>query len=41
MFDGIEDYNFDGTPKKDYGCLIIFGLSVLIFLFGVLLGWLI
>lgn len=40
MFEGIENYNFDGSEKKDYGCLIISGIAITLFLFGVFVGWL-
>jgi len=40
MFEDIDDYNFNGTPRKDYGCMIIIAASILLILFGVL-GWLI
>jgi hypothetical protein len=41
MFEGMEDYNFGGPKRKNYGCLILIGVSVLIFLLGVLIGWMI
>ena len=37
MFDGIEDYNYDGTPVKNNGCLIILGISVFLILLGYLI----
>ena len=39
MFDGIEDYNLDGTPKKNYGCVVIISIGVGLILFGILLGY--
>jgi hypothetical protein len=41
MFDGIEDYNLKGTPKKNYGCMIISLISVGLILFGIFIGYLI
>jgi len=41
MFDGIEDYNFDGTPKKNYGCMIISLIGVGLILLRILIGYLI
>lgn len=41
MFDGIEDYNLDGTLKKNYGCMIISLIGIGLILFGILIGYLI
>lgn len=41
MFDGLEDYNFDGSGKKNYGCTIVIVISCILILFGVFIGWLI
>jgi hypothetical protein len=41
MFDGMEDYNLDGSEKKNYGCLIISTISIVLILFGIFVGWLI
>ena len=41
MFDGLDDYNFDGSEKKNYGCLIITIICGILILCGVFIGWLI
>ena len=39
MFDEIEDYNLDGTEKKNYGCLIFtIKIIIILILFGVFIG---
>ncbi len=40
MFDGMEDYNLDGSKRTDYGCLIITVIGISLILFGVFIGWL-
>jgi hypothetical protein len=41
MFDGIEDWNYGKPPKKNYGCLIIILIPIILILFGIFLGWMI
>lgn len=41
MFDGIEDYNLNGKPKKNHGCLIISLIGTALIIFGILIGYLI
>jgi hypothetical protein len=41
MFDGVEDYDFNGSKSKKYGCLLLILSCSLLIIFGIFIGWLI
>lgn len=41
MFEGMEDYNLNGSKRKNYGPIVAVGVCVVIFFLGMLIGWMI